>query len=123
MPPPSSSAATIEVVVVLPWVPATATQDFSRISSASISARRTTGRFRARAASSSGLPGLIAVEITTTRASPRFSAVWPMKMRAPFAASRSVIGLDRTSEPWTSKPWFKSTSAMPDMPIPPIPVK
>ena len=66
MPPPSSSAATIEVVVVLPWVPATATLDFSRISSASISARRTTGRFRARAASSSGLPGLIAEEITTT---------------------------------------------------------
>ena len=31
------------VVVVLPWVPATATVDFSRISSASISARRTTG--------------------------------------------------------------------------------
>ena len=58
MPPPSSSAATIEVVVVLPWVPATATFDFSRISSASISARRTTGRFFARAASSSGLPRL-----------------------------------------------------------------
>ena len=31
------------VVVVLPWVPATATVSFSRISSASISARRTTG--------------------------------------------------------------------------------
>ena len=48
-PPASSSAATIEVVVVLPWVPAMATQLFSRISSASISARRTTGRrLRAR---------------------------------------------------------------------------
>ncbi len=42
-PPASSSAATIEVVVVLPWVPAMATQERSRISSASISARRTTG--------------------------------------------------------------------------------
>ena len=41
--PASSRAATIEVVVVLPWVPAMATQLFSRISSASISARRTTG--------------------------------------------------------------------------------
>ena len=42
-PPASSSAAIIEVVVVLPCVPATATVDLSRISSASISARRTTG--------------------------------------------------------------------------------
>ena len=46
MPPASSIAAIIEVVVVLPWVPATATVDFSRISSASISARRTTGMRR-----------------------------------------------------------------------------
>jgi hypothetical protein len=44
--PASSSAATMVVVVVLPWVPATAMLDFSRISSASISARRTTGRPR-----------------------------------------------------------------------------
>ena len=78
--------------MVLPCVPATATFDFSRISSASISARRTTGRFFARAASSSGLPGLIAEEITTTCAPSRFSAFWPMKTRAPFASSRSVIG-------------------------------
>ena len=42
--------ATSEVVVVLPWVPAIATQLLSRISSASISARRTTGRRLARAA-------------------------------------------------------------------------
>ena len=64
-PPASSSVATIEVVVVLPWVPAMATQLFSRISSASISARRTTGRRCARAATSSGLSRLIAVETTT----------------------------------------------------------
>ena len=48
-PAASSSVATSEVVVVLPCVPATATQLFSRMSSASISARRTTGmRLRAR---------------------------------------------------------------------------
>jgi len=41
--PASSKAATIEVVVVLPWVPAIATQLFSRISSASISGAGTTG--------------------------------------------------------------------------------
>ena len=65
-PPASSKVATIEVVVVLPCVPAIATQRFSRISSASISARRTTGRRFARAAASSGLSRLIAVETTTT---------------------------------------------------------
>ncbi len=73
-PPASSSVATIVVVVVLPCVPAIATFDFSRMSSASISARRTTGSPRARAASSSGLPALIAEEITTTSAPARFSA-------------------------------------------------
>jgi hypothetical protein len=46
MPPASSRAATIEVVVVLPWVPATATLSLRRINSASISARRTTGMRR-----------------------------------------------------------------------------
>ncbi len=55
-PPASSSAAIIEVVVVLPCVPATATVDFSRISSASISARRMTGTRRSSARSTSGLP-------------------------------------------------------------------
>ena len=95
--PASSRAATIEVVVVLPWVPATATLDLSRISSASISARRTTGRLRARAASSSGLPGLIAEEMTTTLAPSRFSAFWPMKTVAPWVSSRAVIGEGDTS--------------------------
>src|ERR1700722_16964628 len=64
--PASSRAATIEVVVVFPWVPEIATQLFSRISSASISARRTTGIRWARAAISSGLSRLIAVDTTST---------------------------------------------------------
>ena len=46
-PPRSSTSATIEVVVVLPWLPATATPYLSRISSASISARGMTGMPRA----------------------------------------------------------------------------
>jgi len=100
-PPPSSSAATIVVVVVLPWVPATAILDFRRISSASISARRTTGRPRRRASANSGLSGRIAVEITTTSASPRFSARCPSKICAPSSANRSVMGLRLRSEPCT----------------------
>src|SRR3972149_4367343 len=59
-PAASNTAATIEVVVVFPWVPPTATDHLRHISSASISARRTTGMRRARAAAISGLSGLIA---------------------------------------------------------------
>ena len=79
MPPLTSSSATSVVVVVLPWVPATAMLDLSRMSSASISARRTTGRPCRRASSSSALPGLMADEITTTSAPSRFPARCPMK--------------------------------------------
>ena len=70
----SSSAPIIEVVVVLPCVPAIASDHLSRISSPSISARRTTGMRRALAAMTSELSGLTAEEITTTSAAPRFSA-------------------------------------------------
>jgi hypothetical protein len=101
MPPASSSVATSVVVVVLPCVPAMATFDRSRISSASISARRTMGRPFARAASSSGFPALIAEEMTTTSAASRFSARCPMKTRAPRNCSRSVIFDGFRSEPCT----------------------
>ena len=100
-PPPSSKAATIVVVVVLPWVPAMAMFDFNRISSANISARRTMGRPFRRAASNSGLPGLIADEITTTCAAPMFSARWPSNIFAPSFRRRSVIGVVLRSEPCT----------------------
>src|SRR5215218_3197290 len=72
-PPASSNVATRDVVVVLPCVPATDTQDLKRISSASISARRTTGRRRSRAAISSGLSRLMAVETTTISAATSWS--------------------------------------------------
>ena len=65
------------VVVVLPWVPATAMPYFMRISSASISARGMTGIIRRPASATSGLPARMAVEVTTTSASPTFSAPMP----------------------------------------------
>ena len=74
IPPASSSEAIMDVVVVFPCVPATATVRFSRISSASISARRTTGMRASSAAATSGLVRLTAVEVTTTAASPRLPA-------------------------------------------------
>ena len=99
--PASSSAATIEVVVVLPWVPAIATQLFSRISSASISARRTTGMRWARAAISSGLSRLIAVDTTSTSAPATFSALWPTVIVMPLSRRRLTLALSETSEPCT----------------------
>ena len=101
-PPASSSVATSDVVVVLPWVPAMATHCLSRISSASISARRTTGMRRARATVSSGLSRLIAVETTTTAASPRWAASWPTKTEAPRSRSRLTLALSLASEPCTA---------------------
>ena len=100
-PPASSNAATIDVVVVLPWVPAMATQLLKRISSASISARRTTGSRCARAAASSGLSRLIAEETTTTSASARFSAACPIAIFTPFSRSRLTLALSAASEPCT----------------------
>src|SRR5215471_4477531 len=44
-------------------------------------------------------------------------------MRAPSAARRRVTSLSRRSEPDTGYPRLSSTSAIPDMPIPPIPTK
>jgi hypothetical protein len=51
-----------------------ATQRLSRISSASISARRTTGSRCARAATNSGLSRLMAEDTTTTWAPSMFEA-------------------------------------------------
>ena len=57
-----STAATMEVVVVLPWVPAMAMPYLSRISSASISARGMTGTPRWRATCTSTLSRATAEE-------------------------------------------------------------
>ncbi len=94
-----------------------------RISSASISARRTTGSSFSRAAISSGLVFLIAVETTTTSASPRLSALWPTWTSMPLARRRWTLALSAWSEPCTLWPRLCSTSAMPLMPMPPMPMK
>ena len=101
MPALSSKVATSEVVVVLPCVPATATDQRRRISSPSISARWTIGRKRSRAAITSGLSGLIAVEVTTIEASPRLSALWPHITGMPLALRRFTLALSDMSLPCT----------------------
>ena len=119
--------ATIEasmlVVVVLPWVPATATPNLRRISSASISARWTMGTPWRWASSTSGLSRPTADEMTTTLAPERFSARWPTAIFTPSSRSLRTVSDSVRSEPETGKPWRASTSAMPLMPMPPMPMK
>ena len=98
----SSTCAISDVVVVLPCVPPTAIDHFRRISSPSISARRTTGISSLRAATTSGLSGFTAEEITTTWASPRLASSWPIATEMPFAASRRVLAPSARSLPCTS---------------------
>src|SRR6185437_15021098 len=122
-PPPASTAAIIEVVVVLPCIPATAMPYFSRINSASISARWMTGIFRARASTTSGLSLLTAELVTTTSLAAAFAAAWPSNTLAPSPTSRSVTALRRRSLPETAYPIVNRISAIPLIPIPPIPIK
>jgi hypothetical protein len=115
--------ATSDVVVVFPWVPPIAMPNLIRISSASISARRITGIFAARAATTSALSGRTAEDTTTTSTPSTFSATWPVRMSPPSAARRFVVSEALRSEPRTPNPRFNSTSAMPLMPMPPMPTK
>ncbi len=74
---------------------------FRRISSASISARRTTGMKRWRAAWTSGFSAWIAVETTTTWACSTFAAAWPTVTGTPSARSRRTLAFSATSLPCT----------------------
>ena len=87
------------MVVVLPCVPAIAMPCLSFISSASISARGTTGMRRARAASTSGLSPLTAVEVTMQSAPWMWAASWPIATVAPSDTRRRVAAFSATSEP------------------------
>ncbi len=100
-PPSASTEATRLVVVVLPCVPATAMPCFRRISSASISARGTTGMPFSRAATTSGLSAATAVDTTTASAPAMFAAAWPIVTAMPRPASRRVTAPAARSEPDT----------------------
>src|SRR5512141_278019 len=120
----ASTVATIEVVVVFPCVPAIAMPYFIRINSASISARGITGIFRRCDSMTSGLSGRIAEETTTTwPSSGTFEAECPVRTTAPSRSSRSVVSERRRSDPDTRYPRFRRSSAIPLIPIPPIPTK
>src|SRR5659263_335246 len=120
----ASTVATIEVVVVFPCVPAIAMPYFIRINSANISARGITGIFRRCDSRTSGLSSRTAEETTTTWPSAgTFEAECPVRTTAPSRSSRSVVSERRRSDPDTRYPRFRSSSAIPLIPIPPIPTK
>ena len=121
--PARRTAAVMAVVEVLPCMPVTATWVCPSMSRASICPRRSTVSPRARAAASSGLSSLTAVEWTTTSASPRFSAWWPKWTRTPRVSRRRVMAPAARSEPLTRSPWRTKSSARPLMPMPPTPMK
>src|SRR3990172_2555016 len=121
--PAASTVATIEVVVVLPCAPAMATPYLSRMSSASISARGITGICFSLAATTSTLSFFTADEMTTTCGEATFSARCPIKISPPSFLSRSVVSDAFMSEPETRYPRLSRTSAIPLMPIPPMPTK
>ena len=79
-------AATIEVVVVLPWLPAMAMPNFWRINSASNSPRGITGSLRRRASTISGLSGRTA-ELYTTILAPA-----KIRGRVTFVNHRAACG-------------------------------
>ena len=98
----ASTLATRLVVVVLPWVPAIAMPLRMRISSASITARGTTGISRAWAATTSGLSALTAVEVTMASAPSMKAASCPLQTFAPSAARRRVAAFSPRSLPETT---------------------
>ncbi len=82
----------MEVVVVLPWLPATAMPYFRRISSASSSPRGITGICRRRASCTSGFCSSTAELTTSARAPATLDGGVAFVDRAPPApASRSVV--------------------------------
>ncbi len=91
----------IDVVVVLPCVPATATERARPQIAASISARRSVGMPRSRAARSSMFVVGTAVEAVTASHPTTASGSWPTVTVTPAARTLSRTGWSRTSLPDT----------------------
>ena len=79
----------MEDVVVFPCVPATAIVRRVAAIAASVSALRSTGIPRSRAASSSGFVDATAVDVVTASTSPTLAASWPTVTCTPSARRRS----------------------------------
>src|SRR5687768_5463459 len=83
-----------------------------------------TGIFRRCASTTSGFAGFTADVTTTTSAFPTFAAAWPWCTTMPKRDDkRSVMSDFFASDPVTEYPRFASSSAMPLIPMPPMPTK
>src|SRR5580700_9843349 len=121
-----STVVSMDVVVVLPCVPATAITRRPAMTEASAAARCMTRRPRRVASASSGLSARIALDRTRVSPgprSPRLAPACPTYTRAPSACRSSSMAEAIASLPDTLIPRASMIRAMPDMPAPPIPVK
>ena len=62
-------------------------------------------------------------DFTTTSAPSIFASLCPMKISTPADCKRLALAFKVRSEPDISYPWLCSTSAIPHIPLPPIPTK
>ncbi len=120
-PASTSWRASIDAVVVFPWVPATAMHRRNEVSAARVSARERTGMPRRCASTRSGLSAPTAEETVTRSAPPTWPAWWPMSTGMPACPSRSVTAEAFRSLPVTVWPMACSAVAMALMPAPPMP--
>ena len=121
MPASASISMSIDVVVVLPCVPATPIARAWAQIAASIPARRSVGIPRSRAARSSTLVSGIAVDDVTASHPATISGSWPTETATPAARTRSSTGWVLTSLPDTVWPISARVIAIADMPGPPTP--
>ena len=120
--PPARRAVQVSAVVVLfPWVPATATTRFPVARCRQASSRFHAGMRFARAAATSGLVSPYALERITTSAPSIFAGSKLVATATPSAASAAASGQLPWSEPLTSSPRASRRRAIADMPMPPIP--
>ena len=121
-----STVVSIEVVVVLPCVPATAITRRPAMTEASAAARCSTRIPRRVASVSSGLSARMALDTTSVSPGPRLPRLpgaCPMYTLAPSACSSSSSAEPLASLPEVGMPRASMIRAMPDMPAPPMPVK
>ena len=123
--PASKSTERMDVVVVLPWVPAMPTEcGYCFIIWPSSTERGISGILRACAAQNSSLSLWTAAVYTTKSMSfVMFSERCPMSTRIPSASSSFVKSLSCQSEPETVKPRLAKSLARPLMLMPPMPMK
>jgi len=106
--------------VVLPWVPATAMEYFIRMSSQHLRPGMT--GMRLPGGQDFGIILRTAEEVTTTSASFKFFRPMARKISAPSFCSRWVVST-RPGPTRHPVPQVQQTSAIPLMPIPPMPTK